>query len=212
MTKTIAFLQEKGGAGKTTITLNVGKCVQDRGHKVLIVDTDLQRSARDWHAQNDGNTLDVIGLDGPTVDKDLKRFSRNYDYVFIDGAPRLSQNTSKIIVAADVVLIPVQPSPYDLWACENLVEIIKQRRTVTNGKPKVAFIISRRITGTSMGKKFGSVLKSFKIPVLAYPTYQRIAYPTTASQGRTVIEARKAWPRAAEEIENLSREILEFSE
>lgn len=212
MTKTIAFLQEKGGAGKTTITLNVGKCVQDMGHKVLIVDTDLQRSARDWHAQNDGNTLDVIGLDGPTVDKDLRRFSRGYDYVFIDGAPRLSTNTSKIVVAADVVMIPVQPSPYDLWACENLVEIIKQRRAVAKGKPKVAFIISRRITGTSMGKKFKSVLNEFELPVMAYATFQRIAYPTTAAKGRTVTEASAAWPKAAKEIELLSREILEFSQ
>jgi chromosome partitioning protein len=201
----ISFLQEKGGAGKTTIAINVAVAIKNMGFSVLLVDSDPQGSARDWHTENDGSILDVIGLDRPTIDKDIKRFKREYDYIFVDGAPHLSVMATKTILCSDAILIPVQPSPYDVWASQSLVELIKQRQEITDGKPRAAFIVSRQITGTNIGKEVKSVLESYELPVLTYGTFQRVIYPESASRGEIV----NCEP-ALSEIINLATEIREF--
>lgn len=204
----ISLLQEKGGAGKTTIAINIAKAVKDFGHKVLLVDSDPQGSARDWHANNDGGILDVIGLDRPTIDKDIARFKRDYEYIFIDGAPHLSTMATKTILCSDVILIPVQPSPYDVWASKSLVDIIKQRQEITGGKPLAAFVISRQINTTNIGKEVRGVLEEYDLPVLGRGTFQRVVYAETAARGETVCSPK--YEPAAGEIRLLAREILEF--
>lgn len=205
----ISLLQEKGGAGKTTIAINVAATFKDLGNSVLLVDSDPQASVREWHTNNDGDKLDVIGLDRPTIDKDIQRFKRDYDYIFIDGAPHLSKMSSKIIMCSDIILIPVQPSPYDVWASESLVNLIKQRQEITEGKPKAAFVISRRIAKTNIGKEVNGVLENYGLPVLAGGTCQRVIYPETAARGETVIDL--PYDHSARiEIRTLSNLVLEM--
>jgi chromosome partitioning protein len=182
----ISLLQEKGGAGKTTIAINLAKAFKDKGYRVLLVDSDPQGSARDWHNNNEGDILDVIGLDRPTIDKDIQRFRRQYDFVFVDGAPHLSVMVTKTILCSDLILIPVQPSPYDIWASEALVGLIKQRQDITDGKPKAAFVVSRQIMGTRLGNEIRTALEDYGLPVLAHGTYQRVIYAETAARGQTV--------------------------
>lgn len=206
----ISLMQEKGGAGKTTIAINIAAAIKEMGHSVLLVDADQQGSARDWHTNNDGTVLDVLGLDRPTIDKDIQKYARQYDYVFIDGAPRLSSVSAKIIVCSDIILIPVQPSPYDVWASQTLVELVKQRQEITGGKTKAAFIISRRITQTNIGNEVREVLSGYGLPILNYGTYQRVAYPESASLGKTVLEDNLRFAIAKEEIRLLANEIKGF--
>ena len=110
-----AILNQKGGAGKTTISVNLAMALQQSGQRVLLVDSDPQGSARDWHAAGNGSLLTVIGLDRPTLDKDIKALN-GYNKILIDGAPQLAEMAVSPIKCADIVLIPVQPSPYDIWA------------------------------------------------------------------------------------------------
>lgn len=203
----ISFLQEKGGAGKTTIAINVAKGIKDLGHSVLLVDSDPQGSARDWHTNNDGSVLEVIGLDRPTIDKDIQGFKGRYDYIIVDGAPHLSTMITKTMLCSDVVFVPVQPSPYDIWASQTLVELIKQRQDINHGLPRAAFVISRRIAQTNIGKEVHSVLEEYGLPVLKYCTYQRIIYAETAARGETVGNTGPA----AMEIRHLVNELLEFA-
>ena len=158
MSKIIAILNQKGGAGKTTLSTNLARALQLDGDKVLLVDSDPQGSARDWNAAANGELLPVVGLDRPTLAKDIQAIQDNQDFLIIDGAPQIAELAVAAIKCADVILIPVQPSPYDVWACEDLVEIIKTRQEVTNGKPKAAFIISRVIKNTQLSKEIGEAL------------------------------------------------------
>ena len=80
--------------------------------------------------------------------KDIQAIKDNQDWIVIDGAPQIAELAVTAIKCADLILIPVQPSPYDIWACEDLVDIIKARQEVTDGTPKAAFIISRSIKGS----------------------------------------------------------------
>lgn len=206
MPTVIAVLNQKGGSGKTTIATNLAHALKRDGCTVLLVDSDPQGSARDWNEASGGNIIPVIGLDRETLVKDLQAISQGYDWIVIDGAPQIAKLSAAAVKAADLVLIPVQPSPYDIWACADLVDIIAARREVTNGKPKAAFVISRAIKNTKLSGEINQALSDYGLPVLKAGTTQRVVYPTTASEGLTVFSDPSS--DAAREIDALKKEVL----
>jgi len=205
---TIAVLNQKGGSGKTTIAINLAHSLHLEGHKVLLVDSDPQGSARDWNEENEGEVIPVVGLDRETLPKDLAAISAGYDYIVIDGAPQIARLAAAAVKAADMVLIPCQPSPYDIWAAADLVDVIRARQDVTDGKPKAAFVVSRAIKNTKLGKEILEALDGYELPVFKAMTTQRVAYPTTASEGKTVFVEQNS--EAAREIAAIRAEIEEY--
>ncbi len=152
--------------------------------------------------------LPVVGLDRKTLPTDLKAIQSGYDYIIIDGAPQLAQLAAAALKAADVVLIPVQPSPYDIWATQDLVDVIKARQEILEGKPKAAFIISRAIKNTKLSEEIAEALESYELPLFNNGTAQRVIYPTTASHGQTVFTEPNS--PAAKEITAIAEELMEF--
>lgn len=207
--KVIAVLNQKGGSGKTTIATHLARGLQLQGHSVLLVDSDQQGSARDWRAVDEDNPVPVIGLDRPTLDKDLKNVS-NKEFVVIDGSPQATNLALSAIKAADFVLIPVQPSPYDVWATNDLVDLVQQRIEMTDGKLKAAFVVSRAIQNTNIGKEVAAVLQDYNLPVLDARIVQRVSYPNSASVGKTVFETESAKSNAVTEITQLVNEVKTF--
>ena len=188
----IAVLNQKGGSGKTTIATHLARALQLDGADVLLVDSDPQGSARDWAAVRDDNPVTVVGIDrAKLLDRDLKNVGHK-DFVVIDGAPQAPKTGDlavSAIRAADFVLIPVQPSPYDIWATAELVELVKQRIEITDGKLKAAFVVSRAIKGTKMGAEVAEALNGYGLPVLDSRITQRVSYPGTAAAGTTILDA-----------------------
>jgi chromosome partitioning protein len=205
----VAVLNEKGGSGKTTTSTHLARGLQKEGYQVLLVDSDPQASARDWHAAagEEADLPPVVGLDKPTLFKDLPRLSRGMGWVIIDGAPQLEDLSVAALKVADYVIIPVQPSPYDIWSTESLVELIKARQEITEGKPKAAFMISRQIVGTKLALEVREALLAYGLPILKSATCQRVIYPTSASSGSSVLDMEPEGP-AAEEIGSLVEEVL----
>lgn len=206
--KIIAVLNQKGGCGKTTIAINLTHALQNLGHKVLLVDSDPQGSARDWNVENDGKIIPVIGLDRVSLASDIEAVKAGYQCIVIDGAPSLTKLAAAGVKIADFILIPVQPSPWDIWATSDLVEIIKARQEVTNGKPLAAFVVSRVIKNTKLSVEVLDALKQYKLPVLNSYTTQRVVYPTSASDGNTVYT--QVFNDATLEIDAIRDEILEI--
>lgn len=204
--KVIAVLNQKGGSGKTTIATHLARGLQLEGHSVLLVDSDKQGSARDWRAVDEDNPLPVIGLDRPTLDKDLRSVSSK-DFIVIDGSPQATDLAVSAIKACDLVLIPVQPSPYDIWATSDLVDIVKQRIEMTDGSLKAAFVVSRAINNTNIGKEVSTVLLDYGLPVLDTKIMQRVSYPNSAAIGKTVLDTESANSSAVQEITSLVNEI-----
>lgn len=211
MSKIIAVLNQKGGAGKTTVATNLARALQlaEKNCRVLLVDSDPQGSARDWNAASDGGLLPVIGLDRPTLAKDILAIKDNQDWIVIDGAPQIAELAVAGIKCADMVLIPVQPSPYDIWACEDLVEIIKARQEITEGYPKAAFVISRVIKNTQLSKEIAEALEGYGLPVFKNYTTQRVLYAKSAVLGSSVLDAEPEG-EAAKEIMAIVEELKRF--
>ena len=207
--KVIAVLNQKGGSGKTTIATHLARALQLQGSSVLLVDSDKQGSARDWSAVNESNPVTVIGLDRPTLDRDLKNIS-DKDFVVIDGSPQATDLAVSAIKAADFVLMPVQPSPYEIWATSDLVDLVKQRIEMTDNKLKSAFVVSRAIKNTKIGSEVSEVLIEYGLPVLNAKIVQRIAYPNSAAIGKTVFETESKTSDAVAEMNALATEVKSY--
>ena len=208
VTKIISILNQKGGSGKTTISTNLVKAFILDGIKTLLVDSDPQGSARDWRASSkEKDIFPVIGLDRESLDKDIFSIT-GYNIIIIDGAPQISKLSAAAIRCSDLVVIPVQPSPYDIWACEDLVNMVKARQEVTPLKPKALFLLSRVLKNTRLEIGAKETLKHYNIPILKSHTTQRVVYPTTANDGNSVFEASDQ--KAISEIKNIKNEIYGY--
>ncbi len=205
--KVVAVLNEKGGCGKTTIATNLARGLQLEGLDVMLVDSDVQGSARDWGAvETDFDKPAVIGMDRPTLHKDIPKVAEGSDIVVIDGAARAEKMQTSAIKASDLVLIPVQPSAYDIWSSETVVDLVQARREIA-GKPEAAFVISRQIVGTNLAGEAQEALESFDLPVLEGRTAQRVIYAEAASQGLSVLDLDSS-SKAAGEVRSIVKDTL----
>ena len=164
MPKIIALLNQKGGVGKTTLTVHLATALARAGERVLLVDSDPQASALDWSGARSGPALfPVIGLPKASLHKELAALATNYSYVVIDGPPRVYDVARSAIMASDLVLIPVQPSPYDIWATSEIVGLLAEA-AVYKPALRSAFVINRKIIrdghrpgrGRGLGRVSGS--------------------------------------------------------
>ena len=186
----IAVCNPKGGVGKTTVTVNLAGAFARRGWEVLVVDTDPQGSLRDWHAADPDNSMALVALDRPSSVRTVLGLARSYDYVLLDGAAKLEDMLVATVKVADFVLVPVQPSPYDVWGASDLVDLVRARQEVTDGRPAGAFVVNRRVGGTRLAEEVVSALAEYPLPTLAASITQRQVYAQTAAAGRTVFDGR----------------------
>lgn len=207
----ISLLNQKGGVGKTTLAVHLATALAHRGKRVLMVDADPQGSALDWAASREGETsFPVIGLPKATLHKELPKLAADYDFLVIDGAPRVYDVARSAIMASNLVLIPVQPSPYDVWAAKEIVDLI------TDVKPfkenlKSVFVINRKIVKTAIGRDVTEALSEYEVPVLKAQVCQRVSFAESAGQGQTVLETEPE-SLASQEIEALTTEVMELIE
>lgn len=205
----IAVLNPKGGCGKTTLATHLARALHDQGRHVLLVDSDPQGSARDWHAATD-NALPLVALDRANNLRALPAVAAAYEFVILDGAAKLEDMLAAAVRIADAVLIPVQPSPYDIWAVADLVELVKMRQEVANERPQASFVVTRTIPRTKLAKEVYEALLGHGLAVLPTPMVQRQVYPQTAAEGRTVFDTQNR--EAITEARAVAAELLEFLE
>ncbi|KLB44355.1 cobyrinic acid a,c-diamide synthase [Xanthomonas perforans] len=207
----VGLLNQKGGVGKTTLAVNLAANFSRHGSRVLLIDADPQGSALDWAAAREGEPLfSVVGFPRPTVHKDIAQLGQGYDHIVIDGPPRVTDLARSAIMAADVVLIPVQPSPYDIWAADEVVKLIEEAR-VYKSALKAAFVVNRKIVNTAIGRDVGEALAAYPVPALTASITQRVLFAEAVARGQAVHEVDAEGPAAAE-IEAVRKALMEFAQ
>lgn len=206
----ISVLNQKGGVGKTTLSIHIASTLALGGFSVLLIDADVQRSALDWAAIRTKDPLfTVVGIPSINIHKEVKLLEPKYDFIVIDGPPRVYDVAKAVIAASDYVVIPVQPSPYDIWSAEEVVKLIQEVKTTLSAYKQIeaGFVINRKIANSVLGRDIEEALSSYPFPVLNSAIHQRVAFTETAAQGTSAIEEDPD-SIAGKEIKALVEEIL----
>jgi len=202
----LAVLNLKGGVGKTTLSTNIAACLAAQDQRVLLIDADSQASALDWKNAREEDSFPVVGIPKPTIHKDITNISKGYDWVVIDGPPHANAVAKSAIAAADVVLIPVQPSPYDVWASREIVALIEEVKTLKDDL-KAAFVVNRKIVGTAIGRDVSKALADYPIGMMKASICQRVSFAESAGSGKAVIETDQ-YGQGAREVKALVKELM----
>jgi chromosome partitioning protein len=204
----ISLVNQKGGVGKTTLATNVSDCISAKGLRVLLVDTDPQGSVVQWQAINANTGFDVRHHPMPVSWSDIRRWAGDYDHLVIDAPPALGDITRSILALSDLAIVPIGPSPLDIWSSNETVMLIREAQR-KNRNLEGGLLICRKIPRTRIGREARDAMEDYDMAVFQTEVSQRIAYVQAMLAGVTVITYA---PRsdAASEMRNLCDEILSW--
>jgi chromosome partitioning protein len=210
--KIVTVANQKGGCGKTTLTMGLAGTLGVRGHRVLVIDADSQATATRWAAAADDDApfpATVIGL-AATPDKLHREIRKHihggYDFIIVDCPPSLeSPAPQSAMLVSDLVIVPVIPSPADLWATQGMKRLIEHASALNESLH--AIMVANMVPHTALGRDALCALKEFGLPLANGALRQRTAYRESAVEG---VPVQGLGPRAREataEINALTDEI-----
>lgn len=200
--KVITIAQQKGGAGKTTVAAHLAVAFAQKGNKVAIIDIDPQGSLTHWHAVREkrfgeGFTgLHFSTLSGWRLRSEIDRLKEGFDIIVIDSPPHTETEAKTAIRVADVVVIPVQPSPTDLWATKSTVDICKSENVPCH------VLLNRVSPNSKLAQQVSRELSSRLKTLLG----NRVLFASSLLEGRCVTETAPT-SQAAQEVRELAGEI-----
>ena len=209
---TIAVVNQKGGAGKSTILVHLASWMTRKGKSVLVVDADGQRSSSLWIESLDYEIPCRVIQDPDELLEELPRLAKKNDWILIDGPATLSETTRALLLWADLALIPCQPAGVDLASASDTVRLVRQAQTIRGGLPRAALFLNKAIKGTRLKDEAYAVLKQVKdVTLLSSIIHQRQIITDSFGQGATTFDmSGRSAGVARRELESLFKQAMEI--
>jgi chromosome partitioning protein len=212
--KIICVTNQKGGVGKTTTTMQLAAALalDKKKTRVCVIDADRQGSATRWAASCSENKLfpaDVIGLSaaGGKVHQEIRKFIDKYDWIIIDCPPAIDSTVPQsALMVADLALVPIVPSPPDLWAGIGIRELIKNVSAM-NENLKACLVPNMCQSNTTLAREALEILNEFQIPLSNARLSLRQAYRQAAAFGGSVFDLGPQAKLAIQEVKALALEV-----
>jgi chromosome partitioning protein len=206
----VTLAQQKGGAGKTTLAAHLAVAAALGGKSVAILDTDPQGSLGQWFERREAamgpKEIDLVfrTASGWGARREARAMAKDHDLVVLDTPPKSDLELRPALEAANVVAIPVQPTPVDLWATEPTIAMVDKVGS------RALLIINRMIHGTLLGAEIAREIAAMGHPVSTTSVGSRVAFAGSMGDGKTVMETHPNSPAAAE-VYDLAIEVLSLA-
>ncbi len=203
----ITLAQQKGGSGKTTLAAHLAVAYALTGNAVAVLDVDPQGSLGEWFERREEKLgAEATGLDFRTASgwgarREAKSLARDHDVVVVDTPPKSDLELRPAIEAANLVVIPVQPTPVDLWATEPTLAMVAKEGTAS------LLVMNRVIRRASITGEIAEAVAKLGHAVADAQLASRVAYAASIGEGRTVLETARSW-QATVEVVALAKEVL----
>ena len=161
--RTVAFVHQKGGTGKSTLAIGTAIALAETGARVLLLDADAQGTASEWGSWW-GERWKVVARSQiqPIIHEQAARFARAFEWMIVDGPPTLSEMTASILKAADCAVVPVRPSLPDVWALDGLAAL--QRQLCAEGCETPIMVVWNQVV-ESPTEAMTAHVKTLQLPV-----------------------------------------------
>jgi chromosome partitioning protein len=206
----VTLAQQKGGSDKTTVAAHLAVAYAVAGHAVAILDVDPQGSLGEWFERREarlgeGETgLAFRTASGWGARREARNLSRDYEIVIVDTPPKSDLELRPAIEAASVIVIPVQPTPVDLWATEPTLAMIARAEKAS------LLVLNRVVRRTLLTGEIAAAVGQLGHAVADAQLGSRVAFAASIGEGRTVLETAPSGPAAAE-VDALAREVLQHA-
>ncbi len=206
----------KGGVGKTTLSQNLAVCFAHMGYKTAIADTDVNQNSLEWFGARDEN-LPKIFVAGATESKALNKsvdaLHQDYEIVIIDGTPSLNEMTTRIILASDILLIPILPSGHDYRAMKQFFDRYEQAKEFREKIPAF-FVLNQFTSAINIHQEIRGILNEYAarhgVGILETTINKRVSYVKAGIEGKGVLELEDE--KSTQEMVNVTREVLAIAQ
>ncbi len=204
----ISVTSLKGGVGKSTIAQNLAVCMAHNGYKVCIADADTNQSSLRWSSLRSDELpiIPAFGTPEKTLSANIKQLALDYEIVIIDGTPTLDKITSKIILLADMLLVPILPSGLDIWATEQFLERYEDAKIEKEKDIPAYMILNQYQSNITFNREVKEALTETSIQLFNSTLRPRTAYREVIIQGKGVFEYKDE--KAKNEFLDLYNEVV----
>ncbi|WP_420563557.1 ParA family partition ATPase [Thalassobaculum sp.] len=213
MARILTVAQQKGGAGKTTLAAHLAVAIAETGKTVAVVDIDPQASLSSWWemreelglpAPSNGKgkgSLSVHRITGWRTANEVEKLARDHDVVVVDSPPHAETEAKIAVRVADLVLVPLQPSPMDFWATQATLDLAKSEKT------DALLVLNRVPPRAALTEAMTAKIKEMGAKVAKAQIGNRVALAASLLEGKGVSEYQKRGTAAAE-IKALAAEVM----
>lgn len=201
----ISLVNQKGGVGKTTVAVNIAHGLAQQGDRVLLIDADRQGSVMHWKKIDQHDYFDVIHHPRADLTQSIRELSQGYLHTVIDAPPAVGDMIRSVLLVSNLAIIPVGPSPLDIWSAREMVRLIGDLKKEKRGLLG-RLLICRKIVGTRIGREVREALENYRMDIFRTEIHQRVAYVEAMIAGMPVM-AYAPHSEAAQEIRSLCEEL-----
>jgi chromosome partitioning protein len=204
----LTVAQQKGGTGKTTVAAHLAVALLQRGKSVAILDVDPQGSLGEWFEARERHLGDAAtGMRFRTASswgarREARDLARDHDFVVVDTPPKSDSEARPAIEAANLVAVPIQPSPVDLWSTDSTLAMIARERV------SGLLVINRVTQRAKLAAEMIAVIRGLGCVAADAQLGNRIGFAASMGRGSTVLELEPSG-KGAQEVQALAEEILQ---